>query len=122
MLFELAWNRESNFLRNPFWFAVALASSPKSHRFIAIAQHAAVPRLILIELRIGVSKANGMAQHIHFFRISSEESPVLIIIDAMHLCVFPEFGRIVLLRLDSHGIDKDFMVNLLAQNLLQALE
>src|SRR6476646_10485884 len=95
MFLEFAWYSKSNFLRHPLGLAAALASAPQSHRLISVPNHPAMPRLVLVDLRIGIGKAGQVPKHVDFLRLAGEKGPVFVV-DAVHLRIFLELGRGVL--------------------------
>src|SRR3954454_3254368 len=70
MFFELARDSKADFSRHPLRFATTLAGTPKSHRFVAVANHAAMAGLVFVNFRIGIGKADSMAKHVHGLRIA----------------------------------------------------
>src|SRR6478609_10880361 len=108
MFLEFAWYSKSNFLRHPLGFAATLASAPQGHWLVSVANHPAMPRFVLVDLRIGIGKAGQVPKHVNFLRLAGEKGPVFVV-DAVHLHIFLELDRSVLFRLDGHGIDEDFV-------------
>src|SRR4051812_22699693 len=73
---ELARDREPDLLRDPLGLGAALAGSPDRCRLVAIAEHAAVPGLVLaIDDRIAIREPELVAQQIDFGRLAGQEQP-----------------------------------------------
>src|SRR6476646_333629 len=84
MFLEFAWYSKSHFLRHPLGFAATLASAPQGHWLASVANHPAMPRFVLVDLRIGIGKAGQVPKHVHFLRFAGEKCPVFVV-DAVHL-------------------------------------
>src|SRR5262245_11572288 len=64
VLLELAGDGESDLLRDPGRLSAPLTRAPDRERFVAVAQHAAVSRLIAIDFWIGICEADQVAQRV----------------------------------------------------------
>src|SRR2546427_11709832 len=61
--------------RNPARVGRPLAGGPERERFVAVAKHAAVPRLVFVHFRVGVHEAEAPAQQLNIIGLTSQKKP-----------------------------------------------
>src|SRR3984893_18220823 len=93
-----------NRLGDPLGIGAALAAGPQRQRFVAVAKHAAVLRLVRVDLWVGIDIAELLAEQLDIIGLPGQEQPTRA--DAVRSGVVVEVRRSIVFRGDGDRVDE----------------